>query len=58
MYSLGRVHDSWWLYVQSGYSTVAVCTVWLQYMTVGGSMYSLVTVHDSWWQYVQPGYST
>ena len=31
MYSLVTVHGSWWQYVQ----------VWLQYMTVGGSMYSL-----------------
>jgi len=52
MYSLVTVQ---WLYVQSGYSKVAVCTVWVQY---SGCMYSLVTVHDSWWQYVQSGYST
>jgi len=28
---------------------VAVCTDWLQYMTVGGCKYSLDTVHDVWW---------
>ena len=28
---------------------MAVFTVWLPYMLVGGCMYSLVTEHDIWW---------